>query len=88
VLVQLTCGLRRLVMSWLVLALAVALVGLGAPAATAAAAFPTASGVVGRLVTLQGVSCAGFDGHHQATEDQGWQHHGSTRRNFGSERSG
>jgi len=59
VLVQLTCGLRRLVMSWLVLvlvlALAVALVGLGAPAATAAAAFPTAAGVVGRLVTLQGV---------------------------------
>jgi len=55
VLVQLTCGLRRLVMSWLVLALAVALVGLGAPAATAAASFPTAAGAVGRLVTLQGV---------------------------------
>jgi len=35
-----------------------------------------------------GLSCAGFDGHHQATEDQRWQHHGSTRRNFGSERSG
>ncbi len=34
------------------------------------------------------MSCAGFDGHHQATEDQGWQHHGSTRRSFGSERSG
>ena len=34
------------------------------------------------------VSCAGFDGHHQATEGQRWQHHGSTRRNFGSERSG
>jgi len=34
------------------------------------------------------VSRAGFDGHHQATEDQGWQHHGSTRRSFGSERSG
>jgi len=55
VLVQPTCGLRRLVMSWLVLALAVALVGLGATAATAAATFPTASGAVGRLVTLQGV---------------------------------
>jgi len=57
VLVQLTCGLRRLVLSWLVLvlALAVALVGLGAPAATAAAAFPTASGAAARLVTLQGV---------------------------------
>jgi len=55
VLVQLTCGLRRLVMCWLVLALAVALVGLGAPAATAAAAFPAAAGAVGRLVTLQGV---------------------------------
>ncbi len=55
VLVQLTCGLRRLVMCWLVLALAVALVGLGAPAATAAATLPTASGAVGRLVTLQGV---------------------------------
>jgi len=55
VLVQPTCGLRRLVMSWLVLALAVALVGLGATAATAAGAFPTASGAVGRLVTLQGV---------------------------------
>jgi len=56
VLVQLTCGLRRLMMSWLVLALAlaVALVGLGAPAATAAA-YPAASGAVGRLVTLQGV---------------------------------
>ncbi len=54
-LVQPTCGLRRLVMSWLVLALAVALVGLGATAATAAATFPTASGAVGRLVTLQGV---------------------------------
>jgi len=54
VLVQLTSGLRRLVMSWLVLALAVALVGLGATAATAAATFPTASGAVGRLVTLQG----------------------------------
>ncbi len=54
-LVQLTCGLRRLVMSWLVLALALALVGLGATAATAAATFPTASGAVGRLVTLQGV---------------------------------
>jgi hypothetical protein len=57
VLVQLTCGLRRLVLSWLVLvlALAVALVGLGAPAATAAAAFPAASGAAARLVTLQGV---------------------------------
>jgi len=55
VLVQPTCGLRRLVLSWLVLALAVALVGLGAPAATAAATFPTASAAVGRLVTLQGV---------------------------------
>jgi len=55
VLVQPTCGLRRLVLSWLVLALAVALVGLGAPAATAAATFPTAAGAVGRLVTLQGV---------------------------------
>ncbi len=54
-LVQPTCGLRRLVMSWLVLALAVALVGLGATAATAVATFPTASGAVGRLVTLQGV---------------------------------
>ncbi len=54
-LVQPTCGLRRLVLSWLVLALAVALVGLGAPAATAAATFPTAAGAVGRLVTLQGV---------------------------------
>jgi len=59
VLVRLTCGLRRLVLSWLVLvlvlALAVALVGLGAPAATAAAAFPAASGAAARLVTLQGV---------------------------------
>ncbi len=54
-LVQLTGGLRRLVMSWLVLALAVALVGMGATAATAAAAAPTAAGAVGRLVTLQGV---------------------------------
>jgi len=52
VLVQLTCGLRRLV---LVLALAVAVVGLGAPAATAAASFPVASGAGGGLVTLQGV---------------------------------
>ncbi len=51
-LVQLTCGLRRLV---LVLALAVAVVGLGAPAATAAASFPVASGAGGGLVTLQGV---------------------------------
>jgi hypothetical protein len=57
VLVQLTCGLRRLVMSWLVLvlALAVALVGLGGTAATAAASFPVASGAGGGLVTLQGV---------------------------------
>jgi len=57
VLVRLTFGLRRLVLSWLVLvlALAVALVGLGAPAATAAAAFPAASGAAARLVTLQGV---------------------------------
>ncbi len=56
-LVRLTFGLRRLVLSWLVLvlALAVALVGLGAPAATAAAAFPAASGAAARLVTLQGV---------------------------------
>ncbi len=56
-LVQLTCGLRRLVMSWLVLvlALAVALVGLGGTAATAAASFPVASGAGGGLVTLQGV---------------------------------
>lgn len=53
--VQLICGLRRLVMSGLVLALAVALVGLGAPVATAAATLPTAAGAVGRLVTLQGV---------------------------------
>jgi len=57
VLVRLTFGLRRLVLSWLVLvlALAVALVGLGAPAATAAATLPTAAGAVGGLVTLQGV---------------------------------
>jgi hypothetical protein len=34
------------------------------------------------------VSRAGFDGDHQATEDQGWQHCGSTPRSFGSERSG
>jgi len=56
--VQLTCGLRRLVLSLLALAvaLAVAVVGLGAPAATAAAArFPLAAGAGGRLVTLQGV---------------------------------
>ncbi len=43
-----------------------------------------------RLVLDAGLalSRAGFDGVHQATEDQGWQHHGSTRRSFGSERSG
>jgi hypothetical protein len=34
------------------------------------------------------VSRAGFDGDHQAAEVQVWRHHGSTRRSFGSARSG
>ena len=34
------------------------------------------------------VSRAGFDGDHQATEDQGWQRSGSIPLSFGSERSG
>ncbi len=34
------------------------------------------------------LSSTGFDGGHQATEVGAWQHQGSIRRSFGSERSG
>ncbi len=44
--------------------------------------------ITGRLPHEEALlSSIGFDGHHQATEDEAWQHHVSIRTSFGSGRA-